>query len=85
MIYGEPGDFSIHYINIEKKQCYSVYVGEELWKQLTGADQFYNDPSTAISKVAFKLDSSHLLDEAIAKLAQSEQIKILPANQRIRG
>jgi hypothetical protein len=77
VLYGEPSDLSTHYINIEKKHFYPVYVGEEFWKRLTGSDQFYNDLSTAISEVALEFDSSHLLDETISKLAQSDEIKNL--------
>lgn len=75
ILYGEAKQLNGSYKKLEKKYHYPIYVGKEFWLHLTGSEIFYYELSTAISKIASKYDSSHLLEEIILKLAQSPNIK----------
>ncbi len=75
LIYGDKKDINGHYKRIENQYYHPVIVGEEFWHRLTGDKRFYFDLIESISEVAIEADFKSKLDEVIAQLAASDQIK----------
>lgn len=68
VLYGTRDDLSGHYKQIDRD--YPVFVGKEFWERLTGDPHFYNDLISAFAEVAEEIDSSVLLEDTIARLAE---------------
>jgi Type II restriction endonuclease EcoO109I len=70
VMYGEHGDLSANYKALEDQHGYALYAGQDFWLRLTGSETFYDRLIAAIANVAVKANSTKLLSEVEAKLAQ---------------
>lgn len=71
VFYGTEESLSVHYKNIQKE--YPVYVGQDFWYRLTGDRDFYSELISAFAEVASEMDSTVLIEQVTAILA--EQIR----------
>lgn len=67
VFYGTKEALSQSYKKIDEE--YPVYIGEEFWHRLTGEANFYSELIDAFAQVADEMDSSHLMDEMVQRLA----------------
>jgi Type II restriction endonuclease EcoO109I len=77
VLYGERNELSANYLAIENRYNYSVYIGQELWYRLTGDENFYYELGQSLAAVAVEFDGTHLLQETIEKLAQTDLVRKL--------
>jgi len=77
VIYGDAKQLSSHYRRITSQYHYPVIVGKDFWHRLTGDADFYKDLLDAIASVAVEADFSSELEEVIAALAESNEVKNL--------
>lgn len=75
IIYGDKSQLSSHYKRITKQYDFPVIVGNEFWHRLTGDENFYSDLLASIGGVATEANFSEELNDVIAKLAQSDEIR----------
>lgn len=77
VIYGETADLSSHYKRITRQYDYPVIVGKDFWHRLTGDESFYQELINAVGEVAREANFAAELEEAVEKLAASEEIQRL--------
>jgi len=74
ILYGEAEELSSHYKKLKDTYHYEVLVGKELWKHITGDENFYEDLQKAIAEIAEELEGQEELEETITKLSQHPDI-----------
>ena len=74
ILYGIPGQESNHYKALSQEHSYPLFIGQNFWHRLTGAENFYQRLIDAISKVALEANGKQSLDNVVAQLAQDAQI-----------
>lgn len=74
VLYGESDEISTHYKNLRDNKHYELFVGKELWKRITGDDDFYEDLQKAIAEVATDLAGKDELEETIEELSKHKDI-----------
>ncbi len=77
VLYGERHELSGHFLAIENKYHYPVYIGQEFWHRLTGDKGFYFELSQALASVAVEFDGTELLEKTIKELSEAAIIKKL--------
>lgn len=77
ILYGVAGQESNHYKSLRDRYDYALYVGNEFWYRLTGAEDFYDRLIHAISEVVLEAKGKELLDEVVAELAKDPVIVAL--------
>ena len=75
VLYGEFSELSSHYKKLESEYGYPIYIGQDLWYRLTGDPMFYSKLTQAFTSVVNEVNGSSLIEEIIADLAQSEEIR----------
>lgn len=74
ILYGVPNQESSRYKVLSGEHSYSLFIGQNFWHRLTGAEDFYQRLIDAISKVALEANGKQTLDQVVATLAKDEQI-----------
>ncbi len=81
VLYGNPGEESGHYKRLRNEMGYPLFIGREFWHRLTGNPNFYSRLQKSIANVAIKANASDLIDKTINRLAGTQQLKGLAADQ----
>lgn len=74
ILYGIPNQESNQYKTLNTVHDYPLFIGQNFWHRLTGADDFYQRLIDAISEVALEANGKETLDQVIATLSEDEQI-----------
>jgi Type II restriction endonuclease EcoO109I len=74
ILYGVPNQESNHYKALSGEHSYPLFIGQNFWHRLTGAEDFYQRLIDAISEVALEANGKETLDQVVATLAEDEQI-----------
>ncbi len=74
ILYGVPDQESNHYKELSGRHSYSLFIGQNFWHRLTGAEDFYQRLIDAISKVSLEANGKKTLDQVVATLSKDEQI-----------
>lgn len=82
ILYGEEQELGAHYKDLKNKYHYNVYIGKGFWHRLTGDEDFYYKLIRALAEIASEFDGSHLLEETIEKLANSDVIQNLSKHSK---
>lgn len=77
ILYGEPGEESGHYRKLRDDHDYPLYIGADFWHRLTGHPPFYDELRHSIAEVAAEANGAELVEEVIAALAQTVEVKRL--------
>jgi Type II restriction endonuclease EcoO109I len=80
ILYGIPGQESNHYKALSEQHSYPLFIGQDFWRRLTGAENFYQRLIDAISKVALEANGKQALDNVVAALSKDVQIIQLAKN-----
>lgn len=81
ILYGVPNQESSRYKVLSGEHSYSLFIGQNFWHRLTGAEDFYQRLIDAISKVALEANGKQALDKVVAMLSKDEQIIKLAKNK----
>lgn len=84
ILYGVPGQEKNHYKTLRDTHDYPVFIGQEFWHRLTGAEDFYPRLIESISAVALETEEKgkQAIVKVVATLSQDEQIIKLARNLR---
>jgi Type II restriction endonuclease EcoO109I len=74
ILYGIPNQVSNQYKTLNTVHDYPLFIGQNFWHRLTGADDFYQRLIDAISEVALEANGKETLDQVIVTLSEDEQI-----------
>lgn len=74
ILYGIPNQESNHYKKLRDHHSYPLFIGQDFWHRLTGAEDFYQQLIEAISKVALEAKGKETLNNVIEMLSQDAQI-----------
>jgi Type II restriction endonuclease EcoO109I len=74
ILYGVPNQESNHYKALSGEHSYPLFIGQNFWHRLTGAEDFYQRLIDAISEVALEANGKETLDQVVTKLAKDAQI-----------
>jgi Type II restriction endonuclease EcoO109I len=74
ILYGIPNQESNHYKKLSVEHSYPLFIGQNFWHRLTGAEDFYQRLIDAISKVAVEANGKQTLDQVVATLSKDEKI-----------
>lgn len=75
VLYGEEQNLSSHYKALRDDKRYLVLVGNDFWHHLTGANDFYKRLIETIAQVAVKANGKQLIDDTVASLAATPELK----------
>ena len=79
VVYGQPGELSMHYRSLRDEYHYPVFVGAEFWRRLTGDESFYEKLIAKIVDSVHDIDSREVLKDAVDELSESEALHQLEA------
>ena len=74
ILYGIPNQESNHYKVLSGEHSYPLFIGQNFWHRLTGAEDFYQQLIDAISEVALEANGKETLDQVVATLSKDKQI-----------
>ena len=74
---GEEGKVSANYKKLRDDHGYPLFVGEDFWYRLTGANDFYGRLIKAIGEVAVEANGKKLLESVANDLAATVEIQRL--------
>ena len=74
ILYGIPNQESNHYKTLSVEHSYPLFIGQNFWHRLTGAEDFYQRLIDAISEVALEAKGKETLDQVVATLSKDAQI-----------
>ena len=74
ILYGIPNQESNHYKVLSDAHSYPLFIGQNFWHRLTGAEDFYQRLIDAISEVALEVNGKETLDQVVATLSKDPQI-----------
>jgi hypothetical protein len=74
ILYGIPNQESNQYKTLNTVHDYPLFIGQNFWHRLTGAEDFYQRLIGAISEVALEANGKETLDQVVATLSKDEQI-----------
>lgn len=74
ILYGIPNQESNHYKALSEEHNYPLFIGQNFWHRLTGAEDFYDRLINAIASVALEANGKQTMDQLIETLARDEQV-----------
>lgn len=74
ILYGVANQESNHYKTLSGEHSYPLFIGQDFWHRLTGAEDFYQRLIDAISKVALEANGKETLDQLVDTLSKDAQI-----------
>jgi Type II restriction endonuclease EcoO109I len=74
ILYGVAGQESNHYKKLNTEFNYPLFIGQDFWHRLTGAEDFYQRLINAIAEVAKEANGQKVLEDAVTSLSQNEMI-----------
>lgn len=74
ILYGVAGQESNHYKKLNTEFNYPLFIGQDFWHRLTGAEDFYQRLINAIAQVVKEANGHEVLDEVVTSLSKNEVI-----------